>query len=233
MKRALVTGGTRGIGRAIAMHLRSRDIDVTVTGRNQKSEAPQGCKLKSVDFLDPKDLERFCADILNSGFDILVNNAGINRISPFGQIEATDFDAIQQVNVRAPFRLMQTVLPHMRKQKWGRIVNISSIFGKISKEQRASYSTTKFGLDGMSLALAAEVSVENILVNCVAPGFIDTDLTRQVLGENGMRELAEKVPMKRLGNPDEVARFVGWLVSDENTYLTGQNLAIDGGFSRV
>ena len=121
----------------------------------------------------------------------------------------------------------------MKKKQWGRIVNITSIFGKISKEFRAAYSCTKFGLDGMTLALAAEVASQGILANCVAPGFIDTDLTHQVLGEEGITKLSQEIPMKRLGQPHEIAKLVAWLCSEENTYLTGQNIAIDGGFSRV
>ena len=121
----------------------------------------------------------------------------------------------------------------MEKEKWGRIVNITSIFVIISKEYRASYSSSKFGLDGMTVALAAEVSEKGILANSVAPGFIDTDLTRDVWGEEGVSNLEEKIPIKRLGQVTEIASFVSWLVSNENTYITGQNLMIDGGFSRV
>jgi len=112
-------------------------------------------------------------------------------------------------------------------------VNITSIFGHITKEYRAPYSTSKFGLDGMTAALSAEVAEFGILANCVGPGFIDTELTRTVLGEKGMNELRKRIPIKRLGKPEEVAKLVLWLVSAENTYLTGQNIMIDGGFSRV
>jgi 3-oxoacyl-[acyl-carrier protein] reductase len=121
----------------------------------------------------------------------------------------------------------------MKRNRWGRIVNISSIFGNISKEFRASYSASKFGLDGMTAALSAEVSEFNILANCIGPGFIDTEMTRNVLGEKGMMELKDRIPMKRLGQPEEIAALVSWLVSDENTYLTAQNIMIDGGFTRV
>ena len=135
--------------------------------------------------------------------------------------------------MRAPFILCQAVIPYMKQQNWGRIVNLTSIFGNISKEYRAPYSSSKFGLDGMTTALAAEVSEFGILANSVGPGFIDTDMTRNVLGEKGMSELKDKIPMKRLGQVDEIASLVSWLVSEENTYMSGQNLMIDGGFSRV
>jgi 3-oxoacyl-[acyl-carrier protein] reductase len=129
--------------------------------------------------------------------------------------------------------LCRAVVPGMRARRYGRIVNVSSVFGSITKEQRAAYSASKFGLDGMTAALAVEVADENVLANCVAPGFIETDLTREVLGQAGMDELAGRVPIRRLGQPEEVAALVGWLASEENTYLTGQNVLIDGGFSRI
>jgi 3-oxoacyl-[acyl-carrier protein] reductase len=121
----------------------------------------------------------------------------------------------------------------MKRKKWGRIVNISSVLGKISKEYRGSYSTSKFALDGMTSALAAEVARYGILANCVAPGFIDTQLTRTVLGEKGMAEMTSKIPIGRLGKPEEIAAFIVWLASPDNTYISGQNIAIDGGFTRV
>jgi 3-oxoacyl-[acyl-carrier protein] reductase len=121
----------------------------------------------------------------------------------------------------------------MENEKWGRIVNLTSIFGNITKEYRAAYSSSKFGLDGMTAALAAELSEKGILANSVGPGVIDTELTRDVLGESGISELKGRIPMKRLGQASEIASLVSWLVSDENTYMTGQNLMIDGGFTRV
>ena len=121
----------------------------------------------------------------------------------------------------------------MLSRQWGRIVNISSIWGKISIAQRASYSTSKFALDGLTLALAAEHTENGILANCIAPGFFDTELTRRVLGAAGIKDLTSRVPAKRLGSVDEIARLVTWLSSEENSFISGQNIAIDGGFTRV
>jgi len=121
----------------------------------------------------------------------------------------------------------------MKKNNWGRIVNITSIWGNVTKEYRASYSSSKFALDGMTVALAAEVASMGILANSVAPGFIDTDLTQKVLGDKGIKEIKNIIPIKRLGKPTEVASFISFLVSEENTYISGQNIMIDGGFSRV
>ncbi len=121
----------------------------------------------------------------------------------------------------------------MRTRGWGRIVNLASIFGVISKPQRGAYSTSKFALDGMTAALAVEVASEGILANCVAPGFVDTELTHRILGEAGIAELAAATPVGRLARPEEIAELVAWLAGPVNTYLTGQNVVIDGGFTRV
>ena len=121
----------------------------------------------------------------------------------------------------------------MKENKWGRIINIASVFGVVSKEYRASYSSSKFALDGLTSSMAAEVAKSGILVNTVSPGFIETKLTKEILGEKGINEVISMVPIKRLGKPKEVARFVVWLSSEENTFISGQNLIIDGGFTRV
>ena len=230
---AVVTGATRGIGYAIAERLMSDGLDVICTGTGKEAKCPEGTSYRQVDFLDDKSMEDFVDFLKNKKIDVLVNNAGINKIGSFAEIDINDFDKILRVNLRAPFLFCQAVIPNMKKNKWGRIVNISSIFGVITKELRASYSTSKFGLDGMTAALSAEVAEAGILANCVAPGFIDTDLTRNVLGLQGIKNLSEKIPAKRVGNVGEIASLVSWLVSKENTYLSGQNIIIDGGFSRV
>ncbi len=232
-RHALVTGGTRGIGYAIASRLAAEGAPVTVTGTRKDGKGPDGCAYVAVDFTAPAVLAAFVDEVKRADYDILVNNAGINKIAPFEQIDPADFERIQQVNVNAVFRLSQAVLPGMRKRKWGRIVTISSIWGKISKELRGSYSTSKFAVDGMTAAMSAEVAADGVLVNCVSPGFVDTELTRRVLGQAGIDELVARVPIRRLGQPAEIAAFVVWLAGPENTYITGQNIAIDGGFTRV
>ncbi len=230
---ALVTGGTRGIGRAIAERLSTDGARVTVTGTKPDGHAPEGCGYLGCDFLDAEATADFAGKVADLGFDILVNNAGINKIAPFAEIAPADFAAIQQVNVTAPMMLCRAVIPGMRAKGGGRIVNICSIWGVISKAQRASYSTSKFAIDGMTKALSAEVAGDGILANCVAPGFIDTELTRTVLGEKGMAELAAQVPVKRVGQPEEIAALVAWLAGPENTYISGQSIVIDGGFTNV
>ena len=230
---ALVTGATRGIGFSIAERLLQDGIDVIATGTKENAKHPDGSSYFQVDFFDENSTNEFLDYLKFQKINIVVNNAGINKIDKFSSINIDDFDRILRVNLRIPFQICQAVIPYMEKIKWGRIVNLTSIFGAVSKEYRASYSSSKFALDGMTLALAAEVSKKGILANSVGPGFIDTDMTRNVLGESGISELKGQIPIGRLGHTNEIASLVSWLVSIENTYMTGQTLMIDGGFSRV
>ena len=232
-KTVFISGATRGIGRAISIALKLRGAKVIGSGTVADQSLEYLDEYIQADFSDINQIYS-CADRLKFiKPDILINNAGINVISPFCEIIPQDFLRIYQVNVFAPFSLCQAVIPGMRGRQWGRIVNISSIWGKISKEFRASYSASKFALDGMTLALAAECSAENILANCIAPGFVNTELTRGILGANQIKKLEMDIPLKRMANVDEIAGFAVWLASPENTYITGQNIAVDGGFSRV
>ena len=231
-KKALVTGGTRGIGAEIAYELKNLGAEVTITGTKPlSSESDYHYLCSSFEKID--NLLSLVDIVKKSKFDILINNAGINKVESILDINISDFNRIQQVNVTAPFMLIQAVLPHMQEKKWGRIINLSSIWGKISKEKRASYSASKFAIDGLTIAISAEVAGNGILLNSVAPGFIDTELTRKMLEQDEIITLESQVPLKRLGTSKEVAKFVGWLASPENSYITGQNIAIDGGFSRV
>ena len=232
-RKALVTGGTRGIGRAIAERLRDLGASVVVTGTRRAGKPPRGCAYEAVDFTDETAAMLFADAMARRGFDILVNNAGINIVAPFAAIEPADFDSIQRVNVRAPFLLCRALLPAMARRRWGRIVNVTSVFSVVSREERGAYSASKFALDGLTAALAAEAAASGVLANCVAPGFVDTDLTRRILGPRGMKALAARVPLRRLARPAEIAAFVAWLCGPENTYISGQNLVIDGGFSRT
>ena len=231
MSRALVTGGTRGIGAAVARVLASAGHDVVVSGSSSSASPPEGCSYVQCDFADMDRLAPFVRDLAEQHIDILVNNAGINKIGFLSDYAVEDFQKIQQVNVTAPFMVCQAVIPQMKERRYGRIVNISSIFGVVSKPERSAYSASKFGLLGLSRALALEVAPDNVLVNCVAPGFVDTELTHQILGEEGIKEITSGIPIGRLASPDEIAYCVNFLASDQNTYLTGQNIIVDGGFT--
>jgi len=229
----LVTGGTRGIGHAVAKAFLEQGAEVHVTGTKKDGKGPHGSIFHFCDFSNSKNIENFCAKLEQKNIEVLINNAGINKTGAFADLKPEDFLQIHQVNLYSAFRLIQAVLPGMISKKWGRIVNITSIFSIVSKEFRAPYSASKFGMDGMTASLAAEVAESGVLVNSVAPGFIDTELTRKVLGESGMEEITAKIPLGRLGTQGEVAKLVLWLASNENTYVSAQNIAIDGGFSRV
>lgn len=234
-RRVLVTGASRGIGLAIARAFVASGHEVLTTSTSGWPEDTGFSPARhfTVSFQDREAVDDFAAVLGEEAIDVLINNAGINKIAPFAEIDPDDFLRIQAVNVYAPFRFCQAVIPFMSSRKWGRIVNVSSVWGMRSKEYRASYSTSKFAIDGMTAALAMEHSQNGILANCVAPGFIDTELTRRILSADQMQQLTSLVASRRLGKVDEVAALVEWLCSDANTFITGQNVPIDGGYTRA
>jgi len=239
-KTVLITGGTNGIGKSIAKNFYNNGFIVFVTGTNTKiidkinnEENPRYRAIKS-DF----NQESFHLDLKNhlkevEKIDILINNAGINKIDNFTQTKTEDFNKLINVNLKASYEISKIVVEKMINNNFGRIINISSIFGKLSKPKRSLYSMTKFGIHGLTVSLAAELSSKNILTNTVSPGFINTDLTRKILSEKEIKSLSKQVPIGRFGNPDEVAELVFFLSSEKNTYISGQNIFIDGGFSIV
>ena len=240
-RRALVTGGSRGIGAAIAVLLLESGCVVTVTARTKESlaafveTAPTSLRAKlntiACDFDDDKQVMQLEQHLTASQIDILVNCAGINQIDLAEDVTRDDFLRIQRVNVEAPFRLCKAVIVGMASRNWGRIVNITSIFGTVSKAHRVSYSTSKFALHGMTKALALDYATRGVLVNAVGPGVIETTLTRNVLGDNGVKQIMADIPVGRLGQPEEVARLVVFLASEANGYVTGQQIVIDGGYT--
>ncbi len=187
-KYAVVTGGSRGIGLAIAKRLQAAGARVLVTGTQATHTLSADFHYHAADFTLSNDLEKLVELLRQQTPDILINNAGINTLNHFCDIPQQDFMRIHQVNVLAPFQLCQAVIPGMQAKAWGRIINITSIWSQISNPGRASYAASKFAIDGMTATLAAEVAQYGILANCVAPGFIATDLTQKTLGSTGMRE---------------------------------------------
>lgn len=231
MIKTLVTGGTRGVGVAIARDLRNAGMRVWVTGTSPEGHAPAGCRYLACDFTETAQVENLCRTASKLGFDVLVNNAGINKIGPIEGYDPADFERILRVNLDAAFRLCRAVMPGMRRKRFGRVLNVTSVFGVVSREGRAAYSASKFGLFGMTRALALEYAPHGVLVNALAPGFVETDMTRSILGAKGMKEMAARVPMKRLAQPGEIARAARFLVGPDNTYLTGQQIVVDGGYT--
>lgn len=233
-KKAFITGASRGIGKAIAKEFKKNSVYVigTYTGRS-KFDTSICDEWVKADFINQKELLKCAKFLKKKKPDILINNAGFNKISSFEKINIKDFLDMHHVNVLAPMILCQASIKNMKENNWGRIINIASIWSKISKSERGPYSASKFALDGMTLSLAAEYSKYNILANCISPGFINTDLTKNILTKHDIRTLTKNIPIKRMGEVDEIAKFVFWLASEKNTYISGQNIAIDGGFVSV
>ena len=231
--KALVTGGTRGIGKSISQTLLREGYEVMITGTSIDLSDNNNFRCFEVDFKDAYTTEKFLQEAKSFQPEILINNAGINIIDNFTDIKEQDFDNVMRVNLKIPFLISQLVIPGMKENNFGRIVNIGSIFSSVSKERRASYSASKFGLVGLTKALSAELSEFNILANCVSPGVIETRLTKEILGIKGISEMKKKIPQGRLGSVEEVAELVFWLASKNNSYITGQNILIDGGYTVV
>lgn len=229
---AVVTGGSRGIGRAIAVRLVRDGYRCLITGSTPRSVPVDGAEFLSVDFRDEAQTNAFGKHLAALAPDILVNNAGINIPGDAETFSLEDYDRLHTVNLRTPFRLCKAVLPSMKARRWGRIVNITSIWSIVGPARYAAYCSTKFGLDGFTTSLATEVAPFNVLVNAVAPGYIANEATYEAHAAK-LDEVVKTIPMRRMGRPEEVAAFVSWLLSDENTYLTGQNLLIDGGLARM
>ncbi len=237
-KKILVTGGTSGIGASIAAQFSQNGGSVYITGTSEKSFVAFKENFPGVDaeffmadFSDLNQLKSFLAEVEKVPFDILINNAGINKINTIDDIELEDWQKIQDINVRAPFLISQTVAKSMRKKKYGRIINIASVFGVVTKEKRLSYTASKAALIGMTRTMALDLANDNILINAVSPGFIDTELTRKILGSEGIKEMVAKVPLQKLGTSDDVAGIVLFLSSELNGFMTGQNIILDGGFT--
>jgi 3-oxoacyl-[acyl-carrier protein] reductase len=239
-QKILVTGATRGIGRAIAARLLQDGYAVYGTGTRNSAERCadlsdlSGVTWFDVDFSDRDSVRQFVTILADAGpFNGLVNNAGVNRIKPLDEVDEIDYDFVHDTNLRSPYMICQEVIKGMATQGCGRIVNIASIWSVVTKAQRSLYSSAKTGLVGLTRALAAEVGEKGILVNLVSPGFVLTDMTRESLSPEQMTELTAQVPMKKMAAPEDIAEVVRFLLSQENRYLTGQNIVVDGGFSIV
>jgi 3-oxoacyl-[acyl-carrier protein] reductase len=220
MRTVLVTGASRGIGRAIAAGLAADGWNVLAPSRAE------------FDLATPESVEKFCAGLqARASVDALVNNAGINLLNPIAALKDDDWAAMLQVNVTAPRKLIQAVSAGMVSRRWGRIVNISSVFSLVSRSGRSAYSTTKAAINGFTRAAAIELGPEGILVNAVCPGYVETDMTYVNNSPETIEAIKQTIPLRRLAAPEEIARLVAFLCSDANSYLTGQTIVVDGGFT--
>ena len=236
----LITGATRGIGKQMADDFASLGASLILTGTDNdqitslNSTYTNKREYHCVDFSDDDNTESFIEELKKyEKIDVCINNAGINRIDFIDETLIEDWDDIIDVNLKAPFTIIREISKTMKKNRYGRIVNICSIFGVISREKRSIYSASKFGLRGLTVAVSNELAKHNIMVNTVSPGFVMTDLTRSILSQKEMDELAEQVPVKRLADSAEISRVVLFMASSHNTYITGQNIIVDGGYINV
>src|SRR4051812_18633091 len=237
---AVVTGSGRGIGHAIAVRLASegaRVASVSRTEANAKKTAdeinasrPDAAKAYAVDVADQDAVQKAAGQILEDfgRVDILVNNAGVTRDGLSMRMSLADWDTVVNTNLKGAFMFIQALMRPMIKQRSGRIINISSIAGLTGNAGQANYSASKAGLIGLTKTLARELASRGITVNAVAPGLIETDMTT-VLSEEVRQAILQKVPLGKLGEPDDIASAVAYLASPEAKYITGQVLTVDGG----
>ncbi|MDD1778280.1 MAG: SDR family oxidoreductase [Candidatus Helarchaeota archaeon] len=215
---ALVTGASRGIGFAIANKLRESGIKTLTPARHE------------LNLLSDASVDNYIQKLTNP-IDILINNAGINPLAGITEITDSDIEDTFKVNFISPLRLIRGLMPSMIKRRFGRIVNISSIWGNVSKAKRSAYAASKSAINSLTRTVAVEVAKYNILVNALAPGFVNTELTRQNNTETEIKKISMSIPMGRLAEPFEIAEVVAFLSSEKNSYITGQTIIIDGGYT--
>lgn len=239
-KVALITGATRGIGKEIALELARNGFDIAANCRKISDDLNElkkeiesnnvRCEFVEADVANFEQCENMVKQTIEKfgRIDVLVNNAGITKDGLIMRMKKEDFEAVIDINLTGTFNVTRNVIPYMIKQKSGRIINLSSVVGVAGNAGQTNYSASKAGVIGFTKSLAKEVASRNILVNAVAPGFIDTDMTK-VLSDSVKEGINEQIPLKRMGSPKEVAKVVKFLSSEDSSYITGQVINIDGG----
>ncbi|MEY3872475.1 MAG: 3-oxoacyl-ACP reductase FabG [Pseudomonadota bacterium] len=235
---ALVTGASRGIGAAIALELAKRGMKVIGTATTDEGAAKisntlsifPGCEGKNLNVTDAPAIEALIDSLVkeHGGLQVLVNNAGITRDMLAMRLKDDDWDAVLDTNLKAVFRMSRAVMRTMMKQRYGRIISITSVVGASGNAGQANYAAAKAGVAGMTRALARELGSRGITVNCIAPGFIETDMTAN-LPEEQQKALLSQIPLGHLGKPQDIAHAVAFVASPEASYITGQEIHINGG----
>lgn len=242
-KKALVTGASRGIGRAICEKLASEGTDIVFSYRSGEEAAAETIRLCSkygvevhgikADVSSQEECESLikeAVDLLGGRIDILVNNAGITKDNLIGRMKDEDFDAVIDVNLKGTFYMMRGVSRYMLRQRAGRIINMSSVVGVMGNAGQVNYSASKAGVIGMTKSLARELASRQITVNAVAPGMIETDMTA-AMPDSAKEKVIESIPFKQMGRPEDIAEAVAFLAGDGGRYITGQVLCVDGGMA--
>ena len=239
-KNVLITGGTRGIGKAIALKFAQEGYNLII---NYVSDRTDIKKLEeefikyNVDVLFIKaDVSNFeeCKKMIDKSIekfktiDVLINNAGITKDNLLLRMSVEDFEQVIDINLKGTFNVTKNVVPYMMKKRKGKIVNLASVVGISGNAGQCYYAASKSGIIGFTKSIAKELASRNILANCVAPGFIDTDMT-SILNDNVKENINSQIPLKRMGKSEEIANSVYFLAGEENTYITGQVLNVDGG----
>ena len=239
-KVALITGATRGIGKQIAITLSKEGYDIALNYRKENDELlnlkeqieNSGVKCLTIqgDISNFEDCEKIVKQTIETfeTIDVLVNNAGITKDMLLARMKEDDFKQVIDVNLVGTFNMTKNVISYMMKARQGRIINISSVVGISGNAGQSNYSASKAGIIGFTKSLAQELGSRNILVNAVAPGFIETSMT-EVLKDEVKDEIAKSIPLKRMGTPEDVANVVKFLASGDSSYITGQVLQVDGG----
>jgi len=237
---ALVTGSTRGIGRAIATALANAGARVAVTGRDQGKADEAAAEIAAAAGVEVRGYAADVSEVVQATalvervekdfgqLDILVNNAGLTRDNLLMRLKDDDWDAVLNANLRGAFATCRAASRGMMKRRWGRIINVASVVGLIGNKGQANYAASKAGLIGMTKSIAKELASRNILANVIAPGFIETDMTAAMTPE-ARATMSAGIPLERLGTPDDIAGMVVVLASDLTGYVTGQVLVVDGG----
>lgn len=237
---ALITGGTRGIGKEIAYTLAEENYDIIINYRTENEELMKlkkeieqkrvRCLLLKGDVSNFEDCKKLVEEAINrmNHIDVLVNNAGITKDMLLMRMKPEDFNEVINVNLIGTFNMTKNVINYMMKKRKGRIINVSSVVGISGNAGQTNYAASKAGIIGFTKSLAKEVASRNILVNAIAPGFIQTDMTN-ILKENVKDEIAKTIPLKRMGTAKDVANVVKFLVSEDSSYITGQVIQVDGG----